>query len=484
MQRVIDENRVHIAESSSTSAVAIIAAEETFTTKGALFTPALQFSDGRKKMQGNGHACMAGEPITSGVYRLTVEFGSSGDAFQSIGIADSTLLTNALVYSTGKATPFFGLANCKMYRNGNLYHGLGCTGESAFDLRGETVTMALDMDSRSVSFRLASGGKEYTMGDLPSSVHPVCGVNENWVHIVESSSSSSAQTQSSAAARRPSLESDLSSNYDIMPGPIPSSSSDSGPDENTWDVSKLMLELGRLRLEDNRKSQQLQLQQQQLHHFRSVRILSDSATKVQRHARGFIRRKALLRAAASLKIQLSSRAFLAGRVLQRRRLRQRSLERQASLTMQALCRRFVFCSRFAAHLLIGRECTQRWRAIAIFIVHANKMRQLRQLSTWRRVLAQEACALVGFVERSCIAARITLESDWLAQQSKASLYSQLKQTDKRAQQQKAQNDCMEVKLSRCMDENVRLHQQLHQQHLSALGSISKLCERGVTCGRT
>jgi hypothetical protein len=74
----------------------------------------------------------------------------------------------------------FGLIRGKTYRNGKI-------GKSAFGLRGQTVTMTLDMDSRSMSLRLASGGKECTMDDLPSSVYPICGVDGNWVRIVESS---------------------------------------------------------------------------------------------------------------------------------------------------------------------------------------------------------------------------------------------------------------------------------------------------------
>jgi hypothetical protein len=143
---------------------------------------------------------MAGDPITAGVHTLTVEFGSSGDAYQSIGVTDSamnaevSLGRNSMYMSNSKGS--FGLIRGKTYRNGNAE-------KSAFDLRGKTVTMTLDMDKCSVSFRVASGGEEYTMDDLPSSVYPICGVDENWVRIVESpSSSASAVSQQQPMQRQ------------------------------------------------------------------------------------------------------------------------------------------------------------------------------------------------------------------------------------------------------------------------------------------
>jgi hypothetical protein len=168
--------------------VAIGAVDSTFTDADGWFTTSLGFSDGRKKMEGCGHAAIACEPITSGVYTLTLEFGSSGDSYQSIGVTDTTMRETALegIFTyMSSCSGNFGIICRETYRNGSSQN-------SAFDLRGKTVTMTLDMDSRSVSFRKASGGEEYTIGDLPSSVRPICGVDENWVRIVESSSSSAS----------------------------------------------------------------------------------------------------------------------------------------------------------------------------------------------------------------------------------------------------------------------------------------------------
>jgi hypothetical protein len=153
----------------------------TFASNDNWFSAGVRFKEARKMMEGCGYACMAGEPITSGLHMIVVEFGSSGDAYQSIGVMDSTMLSKALQGASTYMSSYqgnFGLITGKIYRNGK-------SERSAFDLRGKTVTITLDMDSRSMSFRSESlDDEEYTMNNLPSSVHPICGVDGNWVRIV------------------------------------------------------------------------------------------------------------------------------------------------------------------------------------------------------------------------------------------------------------------------------------------------------------
>jgi hypothetical protein len=157
-----------------------------FTESVDSYSRGINISADRTSASGTGFACLAGDPLTteSGVYQLQVQFGSNGDDYQSLGISDCTVPHNTDNGSTYMSNHRgnHGIVNQRVYRDGRAFGG-NVGNQRAWDLRGMTVTMIVNMDTRVVTYR-CDGKEDITLHDIPALVHPVCGIDGNDVRLL------------------------------------------------------------------------------------------------------------------------------------------------------------------------------------------------------------------------------------------------------------------------------------------------------------